>query len=248
MKCKNCGGEVGLEERFCPYCGTPNEQAVRHFQDMADYQERYAATEANVVGAAKRYAQIIPRVIVILLLLIAAVVMTVVGENAYAFPEQMRHRAAEKDAEGTIAVMEQYLAQRDYISFASYVEYNNIRTYNSPFEEYVDILWVAQSYKDVMLHTERLFLYEDREEWAARHASDDIRYLCQSLEYFFDSLERGNRRSEPETHQVYLDDMRDDVMGLLRVYLGLEGEAAERFLAMSANRKAAWLEEVLLDA
>ena len=108
MKCRNCGGEVGLEERFCPYCGTPNEQAIRHFQDMADYQDRYTKTEAHVVGAAKRYAQIIPRVIVILLLLIVTVVMAVIAENAYAFPDRMRHRAAQKDAAGTVAVLEAY--------------------------------------------------------------------------------------------------------------------------------------------
>ena len=37
-------------------------------------------------------------------------------------------------------------------------------------------------------------------------------------------------------------------MDLLRVYLGIEGEEAEDFLALSTNRKAAFLEEVLLDA
>ena len=248
MKCKNCGGEVGLEERFCPYCGTPNEHAVRHFQDMADYQERYAATEVNVVDTAKRYAQIVPRAIVVLLLLIAAVVMAVIAENAYAFPDQMRRRAAEKDPEGTIAVMEGYLAQRDYMSFASYVEFNDIRSYNSPFEAYSGVRWVAQSYKDVVIRMERLFLHEDQAKWAARWAPDDIRALCQSLENFFDSLERGTRNTDSETHRVCIEDMRSEVMELLRVYLGLEGEEAERFLTLSANRKAALLEEVLLDA
>ena len=248
MKCKNCGGEVGLEERFCPYCGTPNEQAVRHFQDMADYQQRYAATEADVVSAAKRYAQIIPRVVAILLLLIAAVVMAVVAENAYAFPDRMRRRAAEKDSEGTVAAMEAYLAQGDYLAFASYADFNDVRVYNSPFEAYAGVRWVAQYYKDVVLRMERLFLHEDREQWAAKRAPDDIQALCQSLENFFDALERGTRNTESEAHLACVEQMRGDVMEMLRVYLGLEGEEAERFLAMSANRKAAYLEEVLLDA
>ena len=248
VKCKNCGGEVGLEEQFCPYCGTPNEQAVRHYQDMADYQERYAETEAHVVGTAKRYAQIIPRMIAIVLLLIATVVMALITENAFAFPEQMRRHAAEKDPEGTIAAMEGYLAKRDYMSFASYVEYNDIRTYNSPFETYSDIRWAAQYYQYVMLYMERLFLQQDREAWATRRASDDLQTLCQYLEMFFDADGRSERDSSPATHQVHLDQMRDDVLDMMRVYLGIEGEEAERFLTLSTNRKAALLEEVLLDA
>ena len=248
MKCRNCGGEVGLEERFCPYCGTPNEQAIRHFQDMADYQDRYTKTEAHVVGAAKRYAQIIPRVIVILLLLIVTVVMAVIAENAYAFPDRMRHRAAQKDAAGTVAVLEAYLAQQEYISLASYMEFNDIRTFDTAFEDYSDIRWAAQSYKDVMLRMESLFLHQDREKWANRSATDDIRMLCQSLESFFETLERKSWDSSEPVHQAHLDRMRDDVMDLLRVYLGIEGEEAEDFLALSTNRKAAFLEEVLLDA
>ena len=201
-----------------------------------------------MVGAAKRYAQIIPRVIVILLLLIVTVVMAVIAENAYAFPDRMRHRAAQKDAAGTVAVLEAYLAQQEYISLASYMEYNDIRTYNSAFEEYSDIRWAAQSYKDVMLRMESLFLHQDREKWANRGATDDIRMLCQSLESFFETLERKSWDSSEPVHQAHLDRMRDDVMDLLRVYLGIEGEEAEDFLALSTNRKAAFLEEVLLDA
>ena len=248
MKCRNCGGEVGLEERFCPYCGTPNEQAIRHFQDMADYQDRYAKTEAHVVGAAKRYAQIIPRVVVALLLLIATVVMAVIGENAYAFPELTRRRAAEKDPEGTIAVMEGYLAKGEYLSFASYVDYIDIRTYNSPFEAYAGIRWVAQDYAYVVQRMERLFLHGDQDKWAERRAPDDIQMLCQSLETFFDALESGNRNAASEEHRACIEEMRGNVMEMLRVYFGLEGEQAEQFLAMSTNRKAAYLEEVLLDA
>ena len=58
-------------------------------------------------------------------------------------------------------------------------------------------------------------------------------------------MEAGERRSRS---LPYIEDMRGNVMEMLRVYLGLEGEEAERFLTLSTNRKAALLEEVLLDA
>ncbi len=107
---------------------------------------------------------------------------------------------------------------------------------------------VAQYYKDVVLRIERLYLHQDREQWAARRAPDDIQALCRSLEDFFDTLERGTRDVASDAHRAYIEDMRGNVMEMLRVYLGLEGEEAERFLTLSTNRKAALLEEVLLDA
>ena len=57
MKCRYCGGEVGLEEKTCPYCGRPNEQAVKHHQNMASFRRRYAETEAEVATKTRRYAQ-----------------------------------------------------------------------------------------------------------------------------------------------------------------------------------------------
>ena len=61
MKCKHCGAEIGLEENYCRYCGQPNDQALRHTQDMTNYHRRYAATETAVVSRTKRYSQIILR-------------------------------------------------------------------------------------------------------------------------------------------------------------------------------------------
>ena len=248
MKCKYCSGEIGLEDRYCPYCGKPNEEAVRHFSDMADYQERYASTEESVVGAAKRYGQIIPRAVAVLLLVIAAVVMAVISENTFGLPELMRRRAAQKDPDATAAALDSYISERDYISLASYMDYYDIRTYDSPFEAYSDLKWAAVYYKDIMLYAERMYLHKDREKWVKDRAPDDIRFLCQALDSFFETLQRANRNGEKAQHQESLDDMRSGVMDMLRVCFGLEGEDAEQFLALSGNRKAALLEEVVLGA
>ena len=248
MKCKYCSGEIGLEDRYCPYCGKPNEEAIRHFTDMAEYQERYESTEESVVGAAKRYGQIIPRAVAVLLLVIAAVVMGVISKNTYGLPEMMRRRAAEKDPAAASAVMDGYISERDYISLASYFDYYGIRTYDSPFKAYSDLRWTAAYYKDIVMYMERLYLHKDREKWEKGRSSDDIRFLCQTLDSFFEALQRADRDGGASEHQESLDDMRGSVMDMLRVCFGLEGEEAERFLALSDNRKAAFLEEVIFSA
>ena len=248
MKCKYCGGEVGLEEKYCTYCGRPNEQALRHSQDMASYRRRYAETEAAVVNKTDRYRRIVLRAVLILLLLIASVAMYVVTENAYSIPETMRRRAAEKDPEHTISELDSYLEKGDYSGFSSYMTYYGIRTYGTAFERYSRLNWCAQYYSDFVLRMERLFLYGDRDDWIRYNASSDIRALCQSLEYFLDEYERAERDVESELYRAYIEDMRQQMTEMLDVYLGIDGSELDGFLTLSDNRKAAAIEEVLLDA
>lgn len=248
MKCKYCGAEVGLEENYCSYCGRPNEQALRHTRDMASYHRRYAATEAAVVSKTNRFSQIILRAVLILIILIATIVMYAVTENAYSIPEAVRRREAERNPERTIAVLDGYLEERDYRGFASYMTYNGIRTFGTDLESYSDLAICADYYADFVLRLERLFLHTDREAWLEFSASGDIRWLCQSLEDFLDAYDRAQRNEESKLFLSYMDDMRQTMAGMLHVYLGIEEDRLEEFLAFSENRKAAYVEEVLLHA
>ena len=246
MKCRYCGGEVGLEEKTCPYCGRPNEQAVKHHQNMASFRRRYAETEAEVATKTRRYAQIVPRTVIILLLLIAAVVMWVIAESAYSFPENSRRRAAERHPETLTAQLEGDLENRDYLRFAPRMNYHDIRTYNSPFSDYSDLRWSAECYKDFVLAAERLFLHGNREEWLRYSASNDIMNFCHSLEYFLEQQERDMKYAETESHRAALEDMRKNVQEMTRVFLGIDGETFDHFIELSDNKKAAYIEEVLL--
>ena len=38
MKCKYCGGNLTLEQAYCPHCGRPNEEAAQHVKDMEHYK------------------------------------------------------------------------------------------------------------------------------------------------------------------------------------------------------------------
>lgn len=39
MKCKYCGGNLTLEQAYCPHCGRPNEEAEQHVKDMEHSQK-----------------------------------------------------------------------------------------------------------------------------------------------------------------------------------------------------------------
>ena len=41
MKCKYCGGDVTLDDHFCPHCGRPVDQSQRHHQEMKQYETEF---------------------------------------------------------------------------------------------------------------------------------------------------------------------------------------------------------------
>ena len=97
----------------------------------------------------------------------------------------------------------------------------------------------------VTLNAEKLFLHGDREKWIRYSASNDVHYLCQALDNFIEDVDRQIQRVDHEEYLVYLEDMRSDVLNVLKVYLGVSDDEMETFLALSENRKAARVEEVL---
>ena len=248
IKCRYCGGEVGLEENFCPYCGRPNEQAQGHHRDMASFRRRYAETEAAVVDRAEHYSRVIPRVILVLVLLFAAVAMWIVAAGAWRYPESMRSRAALRDPEAVKATLDGYLEQGDYLSFASYMEFNDIQTYDTPFAEYSDVRWCATYYQTFVIDMERILLQRDRESWERYSASSDIRFLCSALDSFTETYARAMEDAPSEFHRACMEDMNANILAMLRVYFNVSEEEAADFLALSENQKAARIEEVLLSA
>ncbi|MBO6014101.1 MAG: hypothetical protein J6P48_01400 [Oscillospiraceae bacterium] len=243
MKCRYCGGEIGLEDISCPYCGKANEQAVQHVQDMSRFRRRFAETESRVLSKAKTYSQVVPRVLVILILVIACVVMAVISSNAYSMPGNARRRAAERDPSGTIAVLESYLNEDDYLSFASYIEYNEIRMYGNDFSEYSRLYWCAWYYREFVIRMEHIFLQKDRSAWERNDASFDIRYLCQSITSFRESYDTAEQQDDPRMEDIRK--MRSNMLDMLGLMFGFEN--TEEFFVLTENRMAAAVEEVLLD-
>ena len=108
--------------------------------------------------------------------------------------------------------------------------------------------WCADAYSSFVLHLESLFLQTDRDRWLQYSASSDIRWLCQSLDDFLDDYESAQRNEESELYLGYIEDMRQTMGQMLHVYLGIDEQELAEFLTLSENRKAVYVEEVLLNA
>ena len=75
MKCKYCGGNLTLEQAYCPHCGRPNEEAAQHVKDMEHYKSNFEDTKSDVYEVAEKNTEIMSHMIIITVLVILCVVV-----------------------------------------------------------------------------------------------------------------------------------------------------------------------------
>lgn len=247
MKCGNCGGEISLEDKVCPFCGNINKDAAEHIKAMEEYKKRYEDTEKEVTRRTRRFASVAVKAAILVVLLIGIGVTAIVSNRAYSFPENSRRRAALKNADKCREVMKEYLDNGDYCGFTAYVNYNNIPAYDDRFSDFKNINYCADYYRDTISSLERLIMHGDDEKWLKWDASSDTGRFCRYLKEFYDSVEDKKNREENEAFLAYYDDMSADMDAAVKVYLKMDDEALKEFLEMSENKMSAYLEEVILD-
>ena len=248
MKCPHCGGEIGLEEKYCSWCGKPNEQSVRHHEDMERFQAAWRDTEKTVEKKTKHVVRLLPRLIVILVLVLVSAAAGIIGSRAWDFADSAKRRASERNAAEVCAALDEYLEMKDYKGFDSYSELHCLNFYSGPFEDYSAIHSCASCYATFLTHLEEIFLQRDREKWLKDQSSFDIRYLSSAIDDFFSNLTYLQRRDLMEKDERCLEDMRQTAEGMIRVFLGMDEEQLRDFLDMTENRQAVYLEEVITGA
>lgn len=83
MKCKYCGGNLTLEQAYCPHCGRPNEEAAQHVKDMEHYKSNFEDTKSDVYEVAEKNTEIMSHMIIITVLVILCVVVFVVSARSW---------------------------------------------------------------------------------------------------------------------------------------------------------------------
>lgn len=67
MKCNNCGAPLQLDQKFCPNCGSPNEQGLKHANDMENYNRKFNRTRSKVISNSKWFVKNITPIAVVML-------------------------------------------------------------------------------------------------------------------------------------------------------------------------------------
>lgn len=246
MRCEYCGGDIGLESAFCPYCGKPNEQAQRHAGEMKAFRRDYEATRIGVERELRRYTGRSVRIAVIAVLLVLSVLLLILGGRAYSFRRLWLQHRSERNAEACMAEMDAMLAGEDFLAFNAYCEANYIDTYENVFESYAPAVRAARSftylYADILRTADPPDYYD--EEYIVGTLTDDLEYFYSALdmeqyEYYEGADNEQNRRA--------LAAMEERTELLLQSFCGLTAEEAAALRDMSEARRAITLEEAMQD-
>ena len=243
MKCPNCGGQMGLEDEFCPYCDTPNAMAVKHQSDMAHFRQEYQRTQTDVMERTSFMQQHGSWLVILAVLLAGLIGGIILLANAWDIGYSIREGNAERSMAEDRQVLDAYLESGEYGKFIGYYEANDINLdYDNPYQ---GIGRAARAYVDV-LHYVSALNDESNHLFKAEYVSRTCELLATDFNRIY-TLERDYSGYEdkyiPPEKKVYLEDIRDRTKAIAKTYFGLTDEDIQGIPDMSEKKLAALIEE-----
>ena len=245
MKCKYCGGDVTLQDHFCPHCGRPVDQALRHQKEMREYETEFEETKREAIdkisvssggGTAVgiRLAMIVVLTIVLIWMLI--------NLNSYDINQRKEKRLANANYDTYVEQIEQYIADRDFVALSRFEDRHNL-DWNDKYKEYRDIFYAASSYEYIYRGAlETAFLLKDtRSLYYAENLSENVnRFYEQIL-----SDHSTYSDADPEKTKAAYNEMEQDMLVLLQKYLHISKEDADSMRELSKSRRKVLIEQAL---
>ena len=243
MKCRNCGAEIGLLDETCPHCGSVNEESAGHRAEMKNYQKRSEKTKSKVRQSIEGNVPLVVSTVFLILLIIGLGVAIYVEDEAALFSHWAMRRESLKKSEEYSEKLVAYLEAGDYTGFVAFKGYHVIPEYEPEYQEFERIWDLAGKFAGAMNSIEEAVLFGDD---APRYGMDFSISSCRrAIVDFYDDYAKLEKEPE-DKYQKYMVDMKAQMDTALRIYLGLDDQAREEYLASSMNHQSAYLEEVLL--
>lgn len=244
MKCKNCGGEIRLEDLYCPYCGTANTQARQHAVDMKKYQADFQQTKQDVTQRAGRESRRAVRIAAIAFLLLAIAANIFIQANSFMLNSILEEHRLSKNTEQLLQEADRYLDEEDYIGFSSYYYKMRLGSYNKNYARYYPLYRVSQSYRYAAQQI--MQLVNPRRYSNIAHIT---KYTSEYIQSFYESLDPDNysyyEDYESEWTQRHIANMKESMEALLIAYLGMTSEEARSMPELSRGNRALLVERGL---
>ena len=243
MKCVSCGGEIGLTDKVCPYCGREIKETARHRAELKNYNDRNEKTKRKL---SKTFSENMPMVIsaiVMVVLIIAVIAAAYVANNAYTFRSEAMRKDSVKNYDEYSVIIQDYLDAGDYTGFVAFKEYHGIYEWKEPYKD-LKLLWeIAKEYNAMVSNVESVVMFGDDADWYRPDmAISDCR---RAIFNFYHEYEYNYSDIEEDPYAEYIHDMKDKADIIMRIYLGVDD--VDGYLASSDIDQEAYLEEVLIN-
>lgn len=243
MKCKNCGGNLTLEDVVCPHCEAINEHAIEHIREMNRYKTDYEGTKQEVISTTKAYAGIAIRIIILAVLIVLTIICGMLSGETYSIKRDITE--AFRNDEKCKAQIEEYLESRDYYALAVYCDNNEIRTSTEGYEEYKGVVYGALQYAYFYDYVMKAASTSDESkiqsyaEWMSEQLNSFYRMLDETDFYCY--VDEAN-----EYYKSILE-MEEQMHALLITYCNLTQVEADELRNMSKAEITLLLQEGLAD-
>ena len=245
MKCMSCGAEIKLTVEKCPYCGRPVTETAGYRDDLKTYKDKSERAKRRLSNAFAGNIPLIISALVMVALIVAICVTLYVAENAYSFrPDAMRRESVNKYDEYSREI-KRYLDAGDFSGFAAFKEYHNIAEWEAPYDD-LNLLWeLTGDYERLVSEVESGTMFGPE---AVRYSPEgDVSDCRRAISEFYHEYEYRQPEIENDPYAEYIRDMKKKADIILKVYLGLDDDARERYLATSDIEQEAYLEGVIAD-
>lgn len=244
MKCKYCGGEVSLSEKYCPYCGNLNEQTAAHADAMKHFRKDYAETKAGVMETTKRFSGTVANAVIIAVLAILLVVSIFVGNRAWDIAyESVKVDAIRHEAEYS-RIMDDYLRNEQFLEYHAFTEKRGTNLYSrDAYVSFRGVSYLADYYFSFYRALTEVIAAD-----GYRNAEYQVSSINRGLSGFFEQLDDYWTRDSivhTELHDRAVGVMESNIGLLLDTYLYIDGDALMEYRNATEGMRLTMLENAV---
>ena len=243
MKCRNCGAEVRLLDKVCPYCGSDNIESAGHRAKFKTYKKK---SKETVEKADRKYLTNKPLItgsMILVFLIIGVIAMTILADKTEYIDLDIAHSETLKKADSFKEILNGYLEAGDYISFCNFIGVHHIYETDPEYEEYKILLDLSQKYSTAMNCIEQVVMYG---EGYTFDKELEIKSCSREISFFYTMYGHAEDDLEGYQYREYAEDMKNKMNTAMKIYFGLDEKGLEDYLASSENKQTLFIQEVIL--
>ena len=243
MRCHSCNAPLSIEDEKCPYCGTPNPEAIRHRQDMHRFSGEFQRTRSSVLKSASEHAGKSMRIVILCIMILLLVLSFLFLGFSWNIASAVTQWQAAANSETYCTLLDEYEEKGDFLSFAALYDQKSLYGAEA-YEQYRFVYTAASSYESIFRYITTLL---EEEHWEEGH-ENALESLCESLDYYYEYIEREpydfyyETGAYDERHLDAVSRITEKIENLLQMTFSISEEEMMEFRDFSSAEKQVFIE------